>query len=167
MVLVSDNLRIKAVQKEKSRKVKNQKCQHVCLQQSLYCIVNVYFRLSVATEIFLHECCGLFTLTYFCPYIASSLLILYSLHISLITDFICIFWITIMALQKKQRAFLNKTIQNTTLNQFLSLLQKHPLTCKKYPATENPLGLLITPVASHPCCSGRHSWYQPKLFNFQ
>lgn len=163
----------KLCRRKNPEKWKNQKCQHICLQQSLHCIVNVYFCLPVATEIFLHECCGLFKLNLISPTFP-LLLTFQSAPYLFIVCFPCYwvclnFWITITVLQKKQRAFLSTTIQNTTLNQFLSLLQKHPLTRKKYPARGNPLGPLITPVASHthwedaagisPYCLASSDWF--------
>lgn len=57
---MSDNLRTKAVLKEKSGKTKNQKCQNIFLHQKLLCVVNVYFHHLVTSEIFLHEHWGLF-----------------------------------------------------------------------------------------------------------
>lgn len=57
---MSDNLRTKAVLKEKSGKTKNQKCQNIFLHQKLLCVVNVYFHHLVTSEIFLHEHRGLF-----------------------------------------------------------------------------------------------------------
>lgn len=68
---------------------------------------------------------------------------------------------------RKSSALFKISRSRTLLWINFSLLQKHPLACKKYPATENPQGLLITPLVSPPHCLGRCSWYQNKLFNFQ